>query len=355
MADQDQEKTEQPTSRRREQARQEGNFAVSRELSTLFVIVAGLVVLYFCGVWIATGTGEFMQQSFSKFFRGELSVNDVSGIFSRVTFKFFLVMAPVFCIPLLGAASYILQNGFSLTGKPITPDFKKLDPISGAKKLFSVNALVELVKSVLKIGILSYVVYLNVAKEWGNMPHLMEMEAVSTVTYISRVSFTIMTKTVWVLAVIAIIDYAFQRWNFEKGLRMSKEEVKEEMKEMEGDPTVKARIKSIQRDLARKRMMQDVPTADVVVTNPTHLAVALKYDKSKADAPMVVAKGADLIAEKIREIARKHNVPVIENKPLARTLFKSVEVGTAIPVSLYKAVAEILAYVYRLKSKVRAH
>ncbi|HXI09529.1 MAG TPA: flagellar biosynthesis protein FlhB [Thermodesulfobacteriota bacterium] len=355
MAEQEQDKTEQPTSRRREQARQDGNFAVSKEVSTLFVIMGGLVVLYFCGLWIVTGASDFMRESFSRTFGGELTVKDLSGLFSHITFKFFLVMAPVLLIPVFGAASYIFQNGFSLSEKPITPDFKKINPISGAKKLFSLNSVAELVKSVLKVGILGYVVYVNVAREWTTMPHLIEMETVSSLSYIARVSVTIMTKTVWVLVLIALIDYVYQRWNFEKGLRMTKEEVREEMKDTEGDPNVKARIKSIQRELARKRMMQDVPTADVVVTNPTHLAVALKYDKAKADAPIVVAKGADLIAEKIREIAKKHRVPLVENKPLARTLFKSVEVGKEVPVSLYKAVAEVLAYVYRLRSKVRAN
>ena len=158
-------------------------------------------------------------------------------------------------------------------------------------------------------------------------------------------------ETAWVLAVIAVLDYVYQRWSFEKSLRMTKEEIKEEMKELEGDPIVKARIKSIQREMARKRMMQEVPKSDVVVTNPTHIAVALKYDREKAGAPVVVAKGAGHIAEKIKEIARKHGVPVVENKPIARNLFRYAEIGAEIPVALYKAVAEILAYVYRLKGK----
>lgn len=355
MSDQEQDKTEQPTSRRREQARQDGNFAVSKELPTLFIIIGGLVILYFCGLWIVTGVTDFMRESFSRAYGGELTVKDLSGLFGHITFKFFLIMAPVLMIPACGAVAYLLQNGFSLSGKPITPDFKKINPISGAKKLFSMNAVAELVKSVMKVSILSYVVYVNVAREWSHMPFLMEMETVSSLTYIAKVSVSIMTKTVWVLVLIALIDYLFQKWNFEKSLRMTKEEVREEMKEMEGDPNVKARIRSIQRELARKRMMQDVPTADVVVTNPTHLAVAIKYDKTKADAPVVVAKGADFVAEKIRELAKKHRVPLVENKTLARTLFKNVDIGKEVPVSLYKAVAEVLAYVYRLKSKARAN
>ncbi len=354
MAENDQERTEQASSRRREQARQEGNFAVSRELSSFFTILGALLVLYFAGTWMFMGLSDFMRGSF-HFVKVELTVKEVSALFQNISYKFFILILPALAIPLFGAASYLIQNGFALTTKPLAPDLKRIDPLSGVKRLFSLNSIVELVKSIVKVAVLSYVVYLTVLKEWNSLPYLVDADAVSSLYYIARTTFTIMTKTVWVLALIAILDYAYQRWSFEKGLRMSKEEIKEEMKETEGDPIVKARIKSIQRELARRRMMQDVPKADVVVTNPTHLAVALKYDRSKADAPVVVAKGAGLIAEKIKEIARENRVPVVENKPLARSLFKTVEVGMRIPVDLYKAVAELLAYVYRLKSRVAAN
>src|SRR3972149_800087 len=211
MADNDQERTEQATSRRRDQARQEGNFASSKEVSTLFMVGAGVLVLYFSGLWMFSGLA----------------------------------------------------------------DFKKINPISGFKKIVSLNALAELVKSILKISILTYVVFAAVKKEWANMPMLIDMEVAGSAAHIAQGSLTLMGQTVWVLVVIAILDYAYQRWNFEKGLRMSKEEIKEEMKETEGDPIIKARIKSMQREMARKRMMADVPKADVVVTNPTHIAVAI--------------------------------------------------------------------------------
>lgn len=352
MAELDQEKTEQPSSRRREQARQDGSFAISKELSSFFVVLTGLLVLYYSGLWMVTSVADIMKKSF-MLRPADLTVRDISGMFKDVSYRFFLVVAPVFFIPVAGALSYALQNGFAFTSKGITPQFSKLDPIAGVKRLFSLNSVVDLVKSIAKISVLSYVVYTVISREWTNLPFLMDMDAMTSMTYIGRISFRIMAKTAWVLAVIAALDYAYQKWTFEKSLKMSKEELKEEMKELEGDPIVKARIKSIQREMARKRMMQEVPKADVVVTNPTHIAVALKYDKEKSSAPLLVAKGAGQIAEKIKEIARKHGVPVVENKPVARNIFKHVEIGKEIPVSLYKAVAEILAYVYRLKGKYR--
>lgn len=350
MADNDQERTEQATSRRREQARQEGNFASSKEVSSLFMVAAGVMVLYFAGLWMFSGLADVMRKCFHVY-RGELTVKELYTIFKDLSLSFLMIIAPALIIPVLGAISYVLQNGFNLTSKPLEPDFKKIDPISGFKKIASFNSIAELVKSILKISILTYVVYVNVKNEWLNMPVLIDMEVAASVVYIAKVTFTIMVKTVWVLAVIAVLDYGYQRWNFEKGLRMSKEEIKEEMKETDGDPIIKARIKSMQREMARKRMMADVPKADVVITNPTHIAVAIKYDREKGNAPVVVAKGAGHIAEKIREIARKHGVPVLENKPLARTIYKTVKVGTEIPANLYKAVAEVLAYVYRLKNR----
>ena len=350
MADNDQERTEQATSRRREQAREEGNFATSREVSTLFMVAAGVMVLYFSGLWMFSGLADVMKKCF-HLYRGELTVKEIHTIFKDLSLSFLMIIAPALLIPIFGAISYVIQNGINFTAKPLAPDFKKINPLAGFKKIASINSLAELVKSVLKISVLTYVVFLAVKKEWLNMPALIDMEVAASVAYIASVSFAIMVKTVWVLVVIAAIDYAYQRWNFEKGLRMSKEEIKEEMKETDGDPIIKARIKSMQREMARKRMMNDVPKADVVVTNPTHIAIAIRYDREKGNAPIVVAKGAGFVAERIRELAKKHGVPVLENKPLARTLYKTVKVGMEIPANLYKAVAEVLAYVYRLRKR----
>ena len=350
MADNDQERTEQATSRRREQSYQEGNFATSKEVSTLFMVAAGVIVLYFSGLWMFSGLADVMRKCF-HLYRGELTVKELHTIFKDLSLSFLMIIAPALLIPIFGAISYVVQNGINFTAKPLSPDFKKINPLAGFKKIASMNSIAELVKSILKISVLTYVVFLAVKKEWLNMPVLIDMDVAASAAYIAKVSFAIMVKTVWVLVVIAAIDYAYQKWTFEKGLRMSKEEIKEEMKETEGDPIIKARIKSMQREMARKRMMADVPKADVVITNPTHIAVAIRYDREKGGAPIVVAKGAGFVAEKIRELARKSGVPVLENKPLARTLYKTVRIGMEIPADLYKAVAEVLAYVYRLRKR----
>ncbi len=352
MADDDREKTESPTSRRLEEAREQGNLAISKEVGTFFTVLGGLIVISFLGIWMMEGLSAFMKAAFSGLSGTEMGVHEMRDLFFRTTYRLFVILSPAFVIiPLFSVAAYLLQNGIVFSTKPLEPNMAKLDPISGAKKFFSVTSIAELFKSLLKIAVLGYVVYTSVAKEWRTLPSLVDMEVVSSMAYTGRVTLRILTRTVWVLAVIAVIDYAYQKWNYLRGLRMTKEEVKEEHKETEGDPLVRSRIRSIQRELARKRMMQDVPGADVVVTNPVHLAVALKYDRKSSRAPVVVAKGAGLIAERIKEIAREHDIPVVENKPLARSLFKFVEVGMEIPESLYRAVAEVLAYVYSLRPK----
>lgn len=353
MAGDDQEKTEQPTSRRREQARSEGNLAVSKEVGTLFVIGGAVLVMYFGSTWMVTGITSFMKTTFTSNLARTLTPEDVTDISWVVSRELLLILAPFMAIPVFGVAAYLVQNGLTLTSKPLEPKFSKLDPIEGAKKLVSFNSLSELVKSLLKIGVLAWVSYTTVAAEWESLPMLLDMEVKSSIIYMGEVTFTIMTRTIWVLLVIAAIDFVFQRWNHERGLKMSRQEVKDEHKQTEGDPMVKARIKSLQREAAQKRMMHEVPDADVVVTNPVHLAVAIKYDQEKGGAPRVVAKGAGKVAEKIKEIAREHGVPVLEDKPLARGLFRTVELGSEIPVEMYKAVAEILAYVYRLKNRIR--
>ncbi|MBE9529046.1 MAG: flagellar biosynthesis protein FlhB [Proteobacteria bacterium] len=350
MADNDQDKTELPTSQKRDETRSKGNVASSKEVATFAVFFGGIMLLYFFSAWFAEGMLKLFQQPAFPF-DAELTVQDTVGLYKRVLKDFLILSAPAFAIPIFGLLAYLLQIGFNFSGEPLKPSFSKINPIEGAKKIFSWNALNELAKSVLKVAVLCYVVFAAIKKEWAALPHMIDMEVAASFGLIAALSFKVMIKTVWVLAVIAIVDFAYQKWQHEKSMKMTKEEVKEENRSTEGDPMVKARIRSVQREMARKRMMQDVPEADVVVTNPTHLAVAIKYDTDKAASPIVVAKGAGLVAMKIREIAKEHGVPIVEDKPLARSLFKSVEVGMEIPVTLYKAVAEILAYVYKLKNK----
>jgi flagellar biosynthetic protein FlhB len=245
---------------------------------------------------------------------------------------------------------HFIQTGFLISPAPLSPDINRINPIQGIKKFFTLNTLFETLKGILKIVVLALILYLLIKKELVNIPLLVDMDIQSIVGFsYSHIRRLLLVSAV-VLTVFAIADFAYQRWQYERNLRMTKHEIKEEYKEVEGDPRVKARIKSLQKEMARKRMMQEVPKADVVITNPTHFAVALKYDSAKMVAPTVVAKGANIIAEKIKEIAVKNSVPVFEDKPLAKILFK-LNIGQEIPEILYKAVATILANVYKLKKK----
>jgi flagellar biosynthetic protein FlhB len=254
-------------------------------------------------------------------------------------------------VVITGFLSNYLQIGFIFSPEAVAPKMEKIDPFKGFARLFSLRSLVELVKSVLKMAVIAVIVWFTLKDELRNLIPLMDDSLMGILVYTGKVIFRIMITTCWVLIVLALMDYLYQRWEYEKGLRMSRQEVKDEYKQSEGDPFVKARIRRIQREIARKRMMANVPKADVVVTNPTHLAVAIRYDADKMYAPVVVAKGAGYMAEKIRDIARTHGVPVIENKPVAQLLYKMVDVDGAIPEDLYRAVAEILAYVYGLKER----
>ncbi len=352
MADDWKEKTEAPTQKRRDEARESGDVASSREVATFFVIMGGLVVIWFSGARMLEGMGMFMKRSF-MFNNADFTAQGVQRLFESTVESLAWIAAPILIIPVFGVAAFLIQNGWLWTPKPLTPDITKLNPIDGAKKIFSTTAFAELFKSLVKIAILLWVVIDCVRDEWRNIPLLVDMDPWSTFVYGGKLTFKVVVNSAWVLGLIALLDYIFQRWQHERKLRMSKEEVKEENKNTEGDPLVKARIRSVQRQLARQRMMESVKEADVVVRNPTHVAVALKYDRAKMKAPKVVAKGRGFVAQKIIEIAHKHNVPVVENRELARTLYKLVEVGMEIPVTLYRAVAELLAYVYSIRRGMR--
>jgi flagellar biosynthetic protein FlhB len=353
MADDGMEKTEEPTSRKLSEAQEQGNVTDSKEVSTFFAILATLILLNFFGHWMLDGMGGFMRMTYANISVNEMNPSDVVSLFVKVSYHLAIILAPAFLVmPFFAIIGKVVQSGLVFSTTSITPDITKISPMKGLKNLFSTKSLVDLVKNVAKISVVGYVVYGVVSQEWSLMPHMIDMDVLTAISFTAGLAFRIIVRTIWVLALIGFVDYLYQRYTRIKGLKMSKEEVKEEHKESEGDPLVKARIKTVQRQIARQRMMQEVPDADFVVTNPTHLAVAVKYDKEKSSAPVVVAKGAGLIAEKIKEIARENNIQVIENKTLARSLFKFVEIGMEIPETLYKAVAEMLAYVYGLKNKV---
>lgn len=354
MADDGMEKSEEPTSRKLEEAREQGNVPDSKEMATFFSILGGFILLYFFGSWMFNGMGSFMVYMYSNIPTTDMTPESVVRLFALICWKLLITLMPAFMImPVVAIVGKVMQSGLIFSTKSLSPDITKISPMKGLKNLFALKSLVELVKNIAKVSVLAYVVHGVISDEWHNLPHMIDMELVTAISYTTSIALRIIIRTVWVLAVLGFADYLYQKYNHTKGLKMSKEEVKEESKESEGDPLVKARIRTVQRQIARQRMMQEVPEADFVVTNPTHLAVAVKYDKETSQAPVVVAKGAGYIAEKIKEIAKENDIQIIENKPLARSLFKFVEIGMEVPETLYKAVAEMLAYVYGLKNKGR--
>jgi flagellar biosynthetic protein FlhB len=265
---------------------------------------------------------------------------------------FGLIVFPLLLgLTLVGLLSNFLQVGFLFTLEPLELNLEKMNPISGIKRvLISRRSMVELLKNLLKIAIVGLVAYSALDGLTEESMSLMDTSVASVMAYMTHAAVMIGLKVGIAFLALAAADYMYQRFEYERELRMTKQEVKEELKSQEGDPLIKSRIRSIQRQIAYKRMMQDVPKADVVITNPTHLAVAIKYESSSMSAPKVVAKGADIIAQRIREIAEEHGVPMIEDKPLAQALYKTVDVGEQVPEKLFQAVAQVLAYIYRLKN-----
>jgi len=294
---------------------------------------------------------EMMKAHFIRAGSLTLTIDGIQPFVIDMVLQSFAILAPfLLMVVVAGLAANLLQVGFMISTKSIAPKFSKIDPIKGFERMFSLRSLSELVKSVLKIIIVATVSWLTVRSEIASTLPLMEQDVNSILIYISRVSFNILATTCWVLLALAVLDYAYQKWEFERSIKMTKQEIRDENKQTDGDPLIKGRIRRLQRDTARKRMMAAVAKADVVITNPQHLAVALQYAPEKMNAPVVVAKGADFLAAKIRDMAAKHRVPLIENKPLAHLLYRLVQVEQAIPESLYKAVAEILALVYSMKT-----
>jgi len=352
MAEQnkDQEKTEQATPKKREEAKKKGQVAKSRDATSVAVLLACLIFFWFGASGMVEKamvlTGWLLVNS-SQF---NIDCNNIQVLSIGLIYKTFSILSPLFLAAFSMAllANY-LQVGFVLSLEAVQPKFSKIDPVKGFGKLFSLRSLVELAKNIFKISIVGFVSYVMIRGEIENFIPLMDQSVWGILIYIARVAFKIVLVVCLALIILAALDYIYQKWEFEKDLKMTKQEVKDESRQTEGDPLVKARIRRLQRDMARKRMMANVPKADVVITNPTRLAVALHYDQSDMFAPKVVAKGAGFIAENIRDIARKNNVPIVNNKPLARVLYKNVNVDEIIPANLYKAVAEVLAFVYRMK------
>ena len=346
----DQERTEQATSKRREESREKGQVARSQEVVSVGILVAGLLFFYFGGSTLLLKTMDVMTSGFREVGQVNLTPDNVTTIIINYIFKGFGILFPLLIAVLVAAIlGNVLQFGFMFSSESIQPKFDKISPAKGFKRLFSIRSIVELFKGILKVCIIGGVAYLIIRNEFDHLIPLADQSAWGIFSYISGICFKILLAMTVVLVFLAALDYAYQRWEYEKGMRMTKQEIKDEYKSTEGDPMIKARIRRIQREMAQKRMMAEVPKADVIITNPTHLAVAIKYNPGNMQAPIVVAKGADFIAEKIRDIARENDIPIIENKPLAQVLYKIVKVNSMVPEDLYRAVAEVLAFVYEQK------
>jgi len=348
-----QERTEQATSKRRQDFREKGQVAQSKEVHTAALLTTSLLLWFFYGptFWVELSSliAGFWRNC-GEFQLTELSIHMLTGY---VLQKMAVLLAPMLLLVLVvGFFSSFLQIGWLFTSKPLTPDLSKLDPIKGAAKFISKRSAVEFIKSLLKVLLVGMIAYKTVAAEFSGALILVDMELYETIRYISMVATKVMVKCCGILIVLGLFDYAFVRWEMEQKMKMTKQEVKEEAKTTEGDPQVKGRIRSLQMQMARKRMMAEVPKADVVITNPTRLAVALKYKAAQMAAPLVVAMGAGAIAHRIKEVAAEHRVPIIEDKPLARALYKTANINEPIPENLFQAVAEVLAYVYGLRRKV---
>jgi len=350
-----QERSEQPTTKRIQESREKGQVCKSVEVSTSLLFLGTLISFYFYFPVVASKLEALVSSYLQNTSAWDGSSEELVTIFQKAIINLGIIVIPLLVVFLaIGVASNFIQIGVIFSGEPIKPKLSKINPIKGFKnKFFSIRSLQTLIKTILILLVIGFASYRAIRRELPVFPPLIDHDTSVIVLTYFRSILHLLWDVLWVFIIIAIADYTFQKWQHTKDLMMSKQEVRDEMKHIEGNPLIKSRIRSIQLHMARRRMMREVPKADVVITNPTHLAVALHYERGKMIAPVVLAKGAGVVAEKIKSIARSSSVPIVENKPLARALFTSVNIGESIPEQWYKSVAEVLAYVYRLKEGVR--
>ena len=349
------EKTEEATAKHLKDAREEGQVAKSQELITAVMLFSLFISLKVFGGYIANNILKTFHKAFGYISIYALDIPNIGNANAMIRqgmLDIFLTVIPVFAFAVVVAIVLnVLQVKWNVTTKPLKPKFNRLNPVSGFKKMFSLSKLFELLKAVAKIGIIFYLAYDTLVDEVVIFKILYDLDLLNAVLYISDLVIDLGIKISAVYLIIGLADYIYQKFKFKKDMKMTKEEVKDEYKQQEGDPKVKGQIKSKMREASMRRMMQQMPDADVVITNPTHFACAIKYDKETASAPVLIAKGADHLAQKLKEVAKEHNVPIVENKALARMLYYNVELDTEIPEELYQMTAEVLAYVYQLKNK----
>ena len=349
------EKTEKATPKRKRDAREKGQVFKSAELISSVSLIIMFAVFSLFGTMIVDNLTRMIVSAFSfGAIPDTVTLSSVNVAFQNGVKYFLLIMAPLFLAAFISAVVLnVLQVGFLFSTKAISPKLDKISMAQGFKRLFSVRTVVELVKSIIKITIIGVVAYSSYKTEFAKMPQLMTQNVILSAGQFVKMILSVAFKIAIALAVFAPLDYLYQWWKHNKDLRMTKQEVKDEYKLTEGDPQIKGRIRQKQREMSHMRMMQAVEEADVIITNPTHYAIGLSYDEKKHDAPVVVAKGKDYLAQKIKERAKELNIETVEDRGLAQSLYAYCEVGDEVPEELYKAVAEILAYVYNLKKGMR--
>jgi flagellar biosynthetic protein FlhB len=347
------EKTEDPTSKQLSKARDKGNIPKSQDLSMAFILMVVTVAMYALRTRFYGTINDMFLKASQLFFVPKMTSHDFYVYFMDIAYYWYLTMLPLFAIVIIVTLPVqIAQTGLSFNFERFQPDLNRFNPIQGMKKIIGKEALAELVKSLIKLVILGYFPYKLFVDEYQTMMGLFNATLAQDLDYMAWIMVKLILEMGIVLILYGFADFSYSKWKHWNDLKMTKQQVKEEHKQVEGDPQIKAKIRQKQRELSQRQMMGEVPKADVVVTNPTHFAVALRYDRSGGDgAPKVVAKGMNLIAKRIKEIARDNEVPVIENKPLARALFKQVELEQEVPERLYQAVATILAQAYKLKNR----
>ena len=353
------EKTEPASEKKLSDARKEGQVAKSREVANALGILALFLVLK---LWVGTIGNQFLavfEDIYTQIpsaviqWNGFLPQKDLMVLSRDMVMQIVVIVGPTVLVAFVVAfLSDVVQVKWMVTTKPLMPKFSKISPISGFKRIFSVNSVVELIKSIAKVGIIAYVSYNYIKDKAEVLFILYDMPLMQGIALAGEMVIELGIQIAVIYMILAFADYVYQKVKFSRDMRMTKQELKEEYKQQEGDPQVKGRIRQKMREVSQRRMMQNLPQADVVITNPTHYAVAIKYDPEVADAPIVIAKGENYLAQKIKEVAKEHQIEIVENKPLARMLYANVEVGGMVPPELYQAVAEVLAFVYHLKGKV---
>lgn len=353
------EKTEPATPKKLDDARKEGQVAKSREIANGLGLLALFLLLK---IWVGHMGVQLMEvfpsvydriPDVATYWHGNMPEQDTRAVFVLMVEEVLLIIAPVLIIGFIVAfVSDVVQVKWKPTLKPLQPKFSKLNPLQGFKRIFSVNAVVELIKSLAKIGLIIYICYSYLKDKWFLLLDIYGMSLMQAISLTAELVTDMGIRISAVYMIIALADFAYQKVKFSNDMKMTKQEIKEEYKQQEGDPQIKGQIRQKMREASRRRMMQDLPQADVVITNPTHYAVAIKYDPEVADAPVVIAKGEDYMAARIKEVAKENKIEIVENKPLARMLYANVDIGQTVPPELYQAVAEVLAFVYHLQGKI---